>query len=145
MARIEFTTEVKRPVEEVFAYLTDPANLPEWQSGAIEGRMETLAPLAVGSRLVEVRKFLGRKLESTLEVTEYEPSRRFAFKVVSGPVPFHVEHTLEPSNGGTRLSVVGEGESGGFFKLAEPLVIKAVERQTKSDFETLKDLLEARG
>jgi hypothetical protein len=92
-----------------------------------------------------VRKFLGRKFESTLEVTEYEPPRRFAFKVVSGPVPFRVEHTFEPADGGTKLSVAGEGEPGGFFKLAEPLVIRAVERQTKSDFETLKDLLESRG
>jgi uncharacterized protein YndB with AHSA1/START domain len=145
MARIEFTTEVNRPIEEVFAYLTDPANLPEWQSGVIEGRLEGSGPVGVGSRMVEVRKFLGKRMESTLEVTEYESNRRFAFKVVSGPVPFRVDHTFKPSNGATRIHVAGEGEPGGFFRLAEPLVIKAVERETKKDFETLKDLLEARG
>src|SRR5437588_3393233 len=100
MAKIEFTTDVQRPVEEVFAYLTDAANLPEWQSGAIEGRMETPGPVAVGSRLVEVRKFLGRRIESKLEVTDYEPNRRFGFKTVSGPIPFRVDHTLEPLDGG---------------------------------------------
>jgi hypothetical protein len=40
--------------------------------------------------------------------------------------------------------LVGEGEPGGFFKLAEPLVARQAERQFKGDFETLKELLEAR-
>src|SRR5581483_4869825 len=109
MAKIEFSIDVQRPVEEVFAYLTDPANLPEWQSGAVEGRPEGSGPPAVGSRFVEVRKFLGRKIESTLEVTEYEPNRRFAFRVVSGPVPFRVDHVLEPADGGTTIRVSGDG------------------------------------
>ncbi len=140
MTKIEFSIDVQRPVDEVFAYLTDPANLPEWQSSAIEGRLE--GPMAKGVRFVEVRKFLGRRFESTLEVTEYDAPRRFAFRVVSGPVPFRAEHVLEPNDGGTRLSVVGEGESAGFFKVAEPLVIRQVERQTKNDFETFRDVLE---
>jgi uncharacterized protein YndB with AHSA1/START domain len=144
MAKIAFTTDVNRPVEEVFAYVTNPANLPEWQSGATEGRLEGAGPVGVGSRMVEVRKFLGKRIESTLEVTQYEPNRRFAFKAVSGPIPFGVDHTFEPLDGGTRIHVAGEGEPGGFFKLAEGLVMKAVERESKKDFETLKDLLEAR-
>jgi hypothetical protein len=53
--------------------------------------------------------------------------------------------TLEPGGGGTRLTFRGEGEPGGFFKLAEPIVGRKAERQFRSDFETLKDLLEARG
>src|SRR2546423_15671244 len=140
MAKIEFSIAVRRPVEEVFAYLTDPANLPEWQSSAIEGRMEAAGPMAKGARFVEARKFMGRRFESTLEVTEYDPPRRFAFRVVSGPVPFRADHPLEPSDGGTQLSVVGEGESGGFFKAAEPPVIRTARRQTKTDFEALRNL-----
>jgi len=41
--------------------------------------------------------------------------------------------------------VHAEGEPGGFFKLAEPIVARASERQLKGDFETLKDLLEGGG
>ena len=145
MAKIEFSVDVQRPVEEVFAYLTDPANLPEWQAGAIEGRLEGTGPIAKGARLHETRKLLGRRFETTLEVTEYEPNRRFALRSVSGPIQFRVDHSFEPANGGTKLTVEGEGESGGFFKLAEPLVIRQVERQTKNDFQTLKELLEERG
>ncbi len=142
MVRIEFSIDIDRPPSEVFAYLTDAERLPEWQSGAVEARWE--GEKARGAHLKEVRKFLGRRMESELEVTEYEPDRRFDLKVLSGPVPFSVQHTLEPRNGGTRLMFVGEGEPGGFFKLAEPIVARTAERQFKNDFETLKDLLDAR-
>ena len=141
MVRIEFSIDVDRPPAEVFAYLTDATSLPQWQSSAVEARWE--GEKAPGAHVKEVRKFLGRRMESELEVTEYDPDRRFALKVLSGPVPFSVQHTLEPRDGGTRLMFVGEGEPGGFFKLAEPIVARTAERQFKSDFETLKDVLEA--
>jgi hypothetical protein len=37
-----------------------------------------------------------------------------------------------------------EGEPGGFFKLADPLIERALKRQIRADLETLKDLLKAR-
>ena len=142
MIRIEFSIDVDRPPSEVFEYLTDAENVPQWQSSAVEAHWE--GEKRPGARVKEVRKFLGRRMESELEVTDYEPDRRFGLKVLSGPVPFSVQHTLEPHDGGTRLAFAGEGEPGGFFKLAEPIVARTAERQFKSDFATLKDVLEAR-
>lgn len=140
MVRFEFSVEVDRPPSEVFAYITDADRLPEWQSSAVEVQWQ--GEKAEGSRIHEVRKFLGRRMETELEVTEYEPDRRFGLRTISGPVPFSVSQVLEPTNGGTRLMFVGEGEPGGFFKLAEPVVARVAERQFKNDFETLKDILE---
>ena len=143
MIHVEHTVEIDRPPAEVFDYMMDMANLPEWQSSAIEAHWE--GERAAGSHIKEVRKFLGKHIESEVEVTEYEPNRRFCLKTLSGPVPFSVEHTFEPIDGGTRITFVGDGDPGGFFKLAEPVVARTAERQFKSDFDTLKDLLEARG
>ena len=144
MVRLEHEVVVNRPVSEVFAYLTDAASLAEWQGGVVEARKESEGPVGVGTRFSEVRKFLGRRLESTVEVTEHEPDRTFSLRVVSGPVPFEVRHTLEPTNGGTRIKLVGQGEPGGFFKLAEPLVARQAKRTFEHDFATLRDILEAR-
>jgi uncharacterized membrane protein len=143
MIHVEHTIEIDRPPAEVFDYMMDMENLPEWQSSAIEAHWE--GERAAGSRIKEVRRFLGKRIESELAVTEYEPNRRFCLKALSGPIPFSVEHTFEPTDGGTRIIFAGEGDAGGFFKLAEPVVARTAERQFKSDFETLKDLLEARG
>ena len=144
MARTEHTVVVERPPDEVFAFLTDLSSLPDWQSGAVEVR-ESEAPVGVGTKYVEVLNFLGRQFEATIAVTEYEPGRRFSIKTLSGPIPFRVQHTLEPSNGGgTKLHVTLEGEPGGLFKLAEPLVMRNAQRQVANDFATLKRLVEAR-
>ena len=140
MIRFEFSLDIERPPAEVFAYVTDPDRLPEWQSSAVEARWE--GEKATGARVHEVRKFLGRRIDSELEVIEYEPGRRFGLKTISGPVPVTVHQTFEPRDGGTRLMFTAEGEPCGFFKLAEPVVGRVAERQFKSDFETMKDILE---
>ena len=145
MIRVEHSVTINRPPSEVFAYVSDPEKLPEWQSTALEARWETPGPIAVGSRAVEVRKFLGRRMESTMEVTGFELDRELSFRVLDGPVPFQVTQKFEAVGDGTRLDVVLEGEPGGFFKVAEPLVARAAKRQLEGDSATMKDILEARG
>ena len=144
MVRAEESVVVQRPIDEVFGYLTDPAKIPEWQASALEARLESEGPMRAGSRAVEKRKFLGRRMESTVEVLEYEPPRRFTIKANSGPVPFEVASDLSEEEGGTRVRSVLQGEPGGFFRLAEPLVARAVERELRNNLATLKDVLESR-
>ena len=139
--KIDFSIDIDRPPADVFAYLTDATNLPQWQSSAIESRWE--GERAAGARLIERRTFLGREVSSEVEVTAYEPDRRFALKSLSGPFPFEADHVLETRDGGTRLVFHGNAEPGGFFKLGGPMVRRAAERQFKSDFATLKRILES--
>lgn len=137
--RFEHAVEIERRPEEVYAYLSDPSNLPEWQSEVSEVRPES------ETRFTEIRTFVGRRVESTLEVTVAEPAREFTLRSVSGPVRFSVRHVLEPvGEGGTRLTVVGESERGvgGLFKLGGRLLARAVERRFVEDFERLKQRLE---
>jgi uncharacterized protein YndB with AHSA1/START domain len=143
MIRVEASVVINRPPAEVFAFATDPAHVAEWQSSALAASVD--GPLQAGATGREVRKFLGRKMESTIRIEEYEPPRKFGLQVTSGPVPFHVQQTVEPADEGSRVSVVMEGEPGGFFKLAEALVERAVRRELEGNFATLKDILESRG
>jgi len=135
---------VERPVEEVFAYLTDLERVPDWQTNVLFLQLQSSGGLRKGARLVELRKFLGRKVESVVEVTEYEPPERYTISVRSGPVPFSISNTLSESGGGTRIDAVVEGEPGRFFGLIEWRVVKAVERELSNSLATLKDILEAR-
>jgi uncharacterized membrane protein len=145
VARAEHTVVIKRPPHEVFEFLTDFSNVPEWQSGSVDVRGPEEA-LGVGTTYVQVLRFLGKRFEATIEVTEFEPGQRFSLKTLSGPIRFEVRHTLDAADGGgaTRLRVELEGEPGGFFKLAEPLVERKAQRQIEHDFATLKKMVEAR-
>jgi carbon monoxide dehydrogenase subunit G len=143
VARVEHTVVVERPPDEVFAFLTDLSNVPEWQSGAVAVR-EPDGELGVGTTYVQVLQFLGRRFEATLEVVEFEPGRRFSLRSVSGPIPLEVRHALEPADGGTRVTVVLEGKTGRFFRLGDGLVERKAKRQVEQDFAALKSIVEAR-
>ena len=131
--RAELTVEIARTPEEVFAYLTDVANLPEWQSGMRRATQ-------TGNRIEETRSFLGREMHTTLEILASEPPRLFTLKALDGPVRFTVTHELEPAgDGGTRLTVVAEGDVPGF---ASGIVAQQAKRQFSKDFARLKEILE---
>ncbi len=50
---------------------------------------------------------------------------------------------FEAVNGSTKVTMVGEAEPGGFFKLAEPIALRMTQRQLETSLSNLKDLLEA--
>ncbi|MBA3383240.1 MAG: SRPBCC family protein [Actinobacteria bacterium] len=141
MIEVEHTVEIDRPAEEVFEYLTDVSRLPEWQSSAVSAELD--GALRKGARVREARTFMGRRAASTLEVTEYEPPRRFSLRVVEGPIRYSVEHALEALDGRTRVTFVGRGETRGVPRLMQGAVRRAVERQFVKDLEALKRTLES--
>ena len=139
--RLEHSLVIARPVEEVFEFLAEPANLRRWQTGVLEVTKEREEP-GLGAWHVEVRSVLGQRIVQTLEVTAYERGERLDLSVVKGPLVLSVSHRFRPEQGGTRIDVVGEGNPGPLFRMAGPFLARAVERQSKRDFARLKRLLE---
>ncbi|HEV2035508.1 MAG TPA: SRPBCC family protein [Candidatus Dormibacteraeota bacterium] len=142
MARFNQSVLIKRPLEQVFAYLADPENDPHWSEAADEMLLTSERPVRVGSTVRQLGHFLGRRLEFALEVTVYEPGHRFGMKVTSGPIRFAGIRTVEPVPEGTKVTFAGGGHSGGFFKIIELLVSWAANRQLGADLRSLKRVLE---
>jgi uncharacterized protein YndB with AHSA1/START domain len=69
--RVEESVEINRPVEEVFSYVANPENLPEWSSIVLKVRKETQGAPKEGDRFTSVTKFLGRRTETPFEVVSY--------------------------------------------------------------------------
>ncbi len=143
MARAEVSTMIKRSVEDVFAVIINPENDPKWSSAVLEAKQTSPGPIGVGTTGRFVGKFLGRRIETESEITEFEPNQKYSWQNKSGPFPFKGSMTLEQIEGGTRVNSTFEAEPGGFFKLAEPLVVQMGKRQFQSDLDNLKDLMEA--
>jgi hypothetical protein len=145
MARFGSSVVVNRPSGEVFAFLADPLNDPHWSAACLEMRRVSGGPVNVGSTFQQVSRFMRRRFELTLEVTAYEPDRRFGMKVITGPLKFAGMRLLETVPDGTRVTFMGGGQSGGFFQIAEPLLALAARRQLTKDLIALKRVLETRG
>jgi uncharacterized protein YndB with AHSA1/START domain len=146
LIHVELTVVVDRPVEEVFAYVTDPAKLAEWQPNVISVSKQTDGPMGAGTRLREVRRApFGRSVEALVEVAEYEENRRFDLRIVSGPLPIDGRNEFRPADGGTRIDFVAEGRISGPLRLAEPILARALRRQFAGYYERLKESLEPGG
>ena len=143
--RVEQSVEINKPVEEVFSYAADPEHFPEWTSIVLEVHKEKPGPLTEGERFTTVSKFLGRKFETPFEITSHESPRLHSHKSTGGPLPQEWTLTFEGTADGTRITELVEGEPGGFFGLAGPLLERVGRRQFGTDLENLKDLLEAQG
>lgn len=143
MNEFEITTLIERAPEEVFAALLNFERAPDWNPGTTAVEQLSEGPFEQGSRLRYVGRFLGRSYESTSECVSFEAGRRFSTRTISGPFLLEVESVLEPDGVGTRLVNRYRGESQGFFKLAEPVVIRLTKRQFETANENFKEMLEA--
>jgi uncharacterized protein YndB with AHSA1/START domain len=142
MIWFEVSTEIKRPVGEVFAYVDDPSNLSEWNSIVEEARASEM-PVRRGTTITTRARFLGRRIEGVSEVTEHVPNQKFVQKG-DKPFPLTITNVFQAAGGGTKVTATFEGEPGGFFKLGEPIVSRIAKKQFQAQLDTLKELLEAR-
>ena len=144
VSKIERSILIDRPVGEVFNFVHDPRNDASWQTTLIESNQVDDGPLRVGTQIRERRRFLGIQVEMTKEITEFEPTRRSAFKMVAGGAPMSGAYTLESLDGATKLTATGYVEPRGFFKIAEPLFTSMAGRELEASLGHLKELLESR-
>ena len=140
MPSFELTIEIVCPPQEVFAYLTDVSRVPEWQSSARSAEVD--GEVREGARIRERRTFMGHGVNVELEVTGYDPPRRFDVSSRGGPVSYEVHHALERSGDGTRLDVEVGIKLSGMMRLAAQGPLKLAEREFRADFAYLKELLE---
>lgn len=143
MYMFEKSIFINRPPQEVFDYITNPDNDSNWRSTAVSAEWTSDGPVGVGSTQRTVGKFLGRKIDSTNEVTVWDPPNQFSFKSVGGSIPLELSQKLVAKDNGTQLTINAQAELAGFFKLAEGLVGKQAEKQMDTDFNALKLVLEA--
>ena len=138
------TGTIRRPREEVAAYLRDPANDTEWIGGLRSARLLTPAPVAVGSRVERVASFLGRRVHYVNEITELTGDR-LIMRSVRSPFPMRVTYGHRPAtDGATEVSLRVEGDAGRFYVLVAPLLGVAVRRSIARDLGNLKRVLEGR-
>jgi uncharacterized protein YndB with AHSA1/START domain len=141
MADARFSFTIARPLEEVFAVLTDPEKTPKWSAPAVEEHWITPGPPTIGSRRLAVTRLMGRRSQNVAEVTAYEPNRMWEMKSVSGP-PFVVRATFAPVEGGTRVDWTWSFDLQGPMRPFRPLVARLFGRLFANDLVRLKRMME---
>jgi len=120
MATIEASVVINRPIDKVFAYVTDSGSWPQWEDG-----------------------LLGRRMEWTSEVTEYKPRRKWGQKITSKSWSTEESLIFVSVEGGTRLTLISKLEISGFLRLTTPVVVRTMQKKIEGNLTNLKDILEA--
>ena len=144
MISINTSTLILRPVWEVFDFIARPENNTQWQYGSLESVKTSTGEMQVGTSFSSFGHFMGRRIQSNFEVTEFETNKSFGFETISGPVQLQSSYSFEAVDLGTSVIVSARVDPGGFFKLVDPVVARAAKKQFKENLARLKELLEAR-
>jgi carbon monoxide dehydrogenase subunit G len=132
--KIEEQIEIARPLEDVYAVVSDLRRGPEWQPTLVRVDVE---------RGVEVRKIAGQEREASFDVTRNEAPRLFEIVSRGGPVRASATFELHPDGIGTRVDLSLVLELSGALRFAGRMVRGRAEREARENLERLKALLEA--
>ena len=142
--KFKYSITVKRPVNEVFDYLTDFSNYQKIFSANVETKQVSCGPVSVGSKMSCVSKFLGKRMEEHFVVTSYELNKHIEKKSLPGStIPTSDIISVKPVEMGTEITIIVHAEPAGFFKLATPLIRSKVDKILSKDIINLKSSLES--
>ena len=141
MPTFENTVMIARPIEDVFAFLSDLENIPKWNYAIVETRKISEGPLGVGTVYHQVRSVPNRS-EERLEITTYDPPRQLEIRGQLGPLASRLFYALDATPEGTRVTNTVELELRGPVRLLGRVAVPRVRDAVATNLRKLKDLLE---
>jgi uncharacterized protein YndB with AHSA1/START domain len=143
MSMITNGITIARPIEDVFAVLTDVENTGKWFPGNVEEHWTSPPPHGVGSTRHAVVTMLGRRTENDAVTTEYQPPHRAAIRGTTQNAPFVVTLTFAPDHDGTRVEVTSELTLRGASRFMGPIVSALYGRSWARGLANLKLMMES--
>ncbi len=145
MTHVTSTIHINRPAADVFDFIANPENNPQWQGGMVSCEITSAGEWGLGSTYAQQAKFMGRDIVSKFEISEFEPGRLIRGDTVESSFPISFTRIVEPDESGTGCNVqaIVTGDASGFFKLLTPLMNRMVKRSIDGDYKRLKSLLES--
>jgi uncharacterized membrane protein len=135
--------EIERPRGEVADYAANPDNAMAWYQHIKGVEWNSAKLLEVGSRIIFVAEFLGKRVDYVYEVKALEPGERFVMATAEGPFPMETTYAWEDTeDGGTKMFLRNRGQPSGFSRITAPLLVGAMRRANRKDLKRLKAVLE---
>ncbi|MDQ0785508.1 carbon monoxide dehydrogenase subunit G [Streptomyces sp. B3I7] len=124
--RAEYTFSVPVPPQEAFARISDPEQDPEWQA-AVTGVTLRGGEPRPGCRYDIVFQLIGKRMEFTVEIDEFEPGRLSKFHTLSGPVSYQGTYAYTANeDGGTDVHWTFDVQPGDYFGIMPKTLLRKV-------------------
>jgi uncharacterized membrane protein len=133
---------IDRPRDEVFAFLADPENDPQWRTGVVD--LKHVSGSGVGARYAQgVKGPRGRRIPADIEITELIPGELIAFQTITGPVRPRGRYLLFSAEAGTRVRFELDADVRGVKRLMAPMVQRTMDSEV-GQLGRLKQVIEQR-
>ena len=142
MINLDFGILVDRPMKDVFAFVSNPNNMSQWNSAVVSLEQATPGAVGVGTKFKTVGEMMGRRIEGELQITIYEPDTKCGFQLQAGPMQVNLTLAFKTVGTGTKVSLNALGNPGGIFKLAEGVMAGQVKSMMEGNLARLKSVLE---
>jgi uncharacterized protein YndB with AHSA1/START domain len=143
MMTTEVSESIARAPEEVFRFVADVRNDPQWHTDVLEARLVQGSDVAVGSVFdIKTKPFMGTS-GGTVTVSAYTPPRQIMFKVEMGKMKPTTTFTVEPEGSGARVSRKVEMEPPGLMRLMAPLMGGMFKKRNVGFLANLKRVMES--
>jgi uncharacterized membrane protein len=134
----ENTVYIDRPIDVVFAFLSDFENIPKWNYYVLDVGQLSESPIGVGTTYHQVRK----TDEQVFRITEFEPNHTVAVKTLPQSSPdFARKFTLNEEGNTTRIRDEWKLDTGR-PTILERLIGRRVKSAVAENLTKLKELLE---
>ena len=141
--RAEAPTTIRRPVADVFSWLTEPPLLPQWVTGLVASRPEGPAELRLGARSVEEVSVRGKNIMMNSEIVELADCRVIASRIETPDGPLLSRFVLDDLGDACRLVHTLTAEFGGHRWIPAVVIAAGMTRQIRQDLARLTRLAEA--
>ena len=143
MIDVTVAAKVDRPVDEVFAFVAEMENEPQWHTDIVKAERLTEGAVREGTNYrIEFRPRPMSPSEGTVEIVEFEPNRRIVSRADMGNMKPKVTNLFEAANGGTDVTRRIQVETSGLMGLMSPLMKGMVHRRNVEFLDNLRQLLE---
>jgi len=145
LGHVERTTEIKAPVEKVWAILTDWDRLREWAKSVEKFEVTSKQRSGVGMTFHEVGVLAGRRYDVHSEVVEFEENKIFAWRTKVFGAEVRASWRLKPTEVGAQLTYTSDYKEpySIFGILIDRLLFRGrSEKQVDGWMENIKSLAE---
>ena len=143
MININSSTFIYRPIKRVFDFISMPENDFQWQYGTLASAQTSEGAARLGTAFHSVGHLLGHRAQSTYEVTEYEPNKKYGFKSLTGPLQSFTSYTFNMAKGYTQVDMSLQANAVNLLDVNENILAKKMKKQIKENLAMLKNILEA--
>lgn len=119
---VERTFRLERPVDEVFAYLSDFTTTNEWDPGTVETE-RTSGDGGLGTTYRNVSQFMGRRVELTYTTITFQPPHRVQFRGRNAGAVTTDSMTFTPDGAATEVHYRADFRFGPLLRRLAPLLV----------------------